>query len=503
PGMGTAACSQTLKAVGCSQLAIVLRGMNREERQAMDEESDHSVDTFREHMRRQAGLPDLDDLRAEEAEEKRRVVLERSRPSKQQRPKGDPLQLARPGSTLASRVAAAVSTGLERQDADFAVKTCHVAGTPSLETLADDFGASIRSERGRLPEWQRPNQDEALFVLLRDGYRIGVVVDGHGPDGHSVAHVVRDFLFRRLASSLPSKRSDSLDDYRIGMYQLLAETLQDADQLLFSGQEAADARASGARLGFGLVDEHMDPLVVLRFWGFPHNDTPLGRRRQHSRTTCVTIHDQKKRWIFSAWVGNCRCVLGEFVEEGAALEVQGRRRNSMVSEGTSSSGTKGRRRKNPITFSSSRLTEDHLLSSADERVRIASTGAVIATGPLGLDEVSIIGRPKFPGIHFSRCLGDLVARQLGVSAEPEVNDRPAEQVVGDNHVKIRYVIMGTDGLWQFMKEQAAAEAVTTAARANVQYAAGSLVQRARESWDAQQERLCDFIDDITCLTFWL
>ncbi|CAJ1358581.1 unnamed protein product, partial [Effrenium voratum] len=466
PGMGTAACSQTLKAVGCSQLAIVLRGMNREERQAMDEESDHSVDTFREHMRRQAGLPDLDDLRAEEAEEKRRVVLERSRPSKQQRPKGDPLQLARPGSTLASRVAAAVSTGLERQDADFAVKTCHVAGTPSLETLADDFGASIRSERGRLPEWQRPNQDEALFVLLRDGYRIGVVVDGHGPDGHSVAHVVRDFLFRRLASSLPSKRSDSLDDYRIGMYQLLAETLQDADQLLFSGQEAADARASGA-------------------------------------TTCVTIHDQKKRWIFSAWVGNCRCVLGEFVEEGAALEVQGRRRNSMVSEGTSSSGTKGRRRKNPITFSSSRLTEDHLLSSADERVRIASTGAVIATGPLGLDEVSIIGRPKFPGIHFSRCLGDLVARQLGVSAEPEVNDRPAEQVVGDNHVKIRYVIMGTDGLWQFMKEQAAAEAVTTAARANVQYAAGSLVQRARESWDAQQERLCDFIDDITCLTFWL
>ncbi|CAJ1410636.1 unnamed protein product [Effrenium voratum] len=262
--MGTAACSQTLKAVGCSQLAIVLRGMNREERQAMDEESDHSVDTFREHMRRQAGLPDLDDLRAEEAEEKRRVVLERSRPSKQQRPKGDPLQLARPGSTLASRVAAAVSTGLERQDADFAVKTCHVAGTPSLETLADDFGASIRSERGRLPEWQRPNQDEALFVLLRDGYRIGVVVDGHGPDGHSVAHVVRDFLFRRLASSLPSKRSDSLDDYRIGMYQLLAETLQDADQLLFSGQEAADARASGA-------------------------------------TTCVTIHDQKKRWIFSAW----------------------------------------------------------------------------------------------------------------------------------------------------------------------------------------------------------
>ncbi|CAJ1410635.1 unnamed protein product [Effrenium voratum] len=464
--MGTAACSQTLKAVGCSQLAIVLRGMNREERQAMDEESDHSVDTFREHMRRQAGLPDLDDLRAEEAEEKRRVVLERSRPSKQQRPKGDPLQLARPGSTLASRVAAAVSTGLERQDADFAVKTCHVAGTPSLETLADDFGASIRSERGRLPEWQRPNQDEALFVLLRDGYRIGVVVDGHGPDGHSVAHVVRDFLFRRLASSLPSKRSDSLDDYRIGMYQLLAETLQDADQLLFSGQEAADARASGA-------------------------------------TTCVTIHDQKKRWIFSAWVGNCRCVLGEFVEEGAALEVQGRRRNSMVSEGTSSSGTKGRRRKNPITFSSSRLTEDHLLSSADERVRIASTGAVIATGPLGLDEVSIIGRPKFPGIHFSRCLGDLVARQLGVSAEPEVNDRPAEQVVGDNHVKIRYVIMGTDGLWQFMKEQAAAEAVTTAARANVQYAAGSLVQRARESWDAQQERLCDFIDDITCLTFWL
>eukprot|EP00439_Symbiodinium_sp_Y106_P060783 s849_g9.t1 len=84
-----------------------------------------------------------------------------------------------------------------------------------------------------------------------------------------------------------------------------------------------------------------------------------------------------------------------------------------------------------------------------------------------------------------------------------VNDRPVEQNYGDNSVRIKFVILGTDGLWMFLKDQVAADRIKRAGKSNVQYAATALVHQSRSNWDAMQERLCDFIDDITAVVFWL
>ncbi|CAE7029524.1 unnamed protein product [Symbiodinium sp. CCMP2592] len=277
-----------------------------------------------------------------------------------------------------------MSTSLEPQDTAFDVKSVHVVGLPSLESIGDEHFASIRSERARLPSWQRPNQDEAFFVELKDGYRLCAVADGHGAQGQRAAAAVRDFLLRRLVASLPATRSSNVDEHRIRIHGMLLKALEDANHALFSGEEAVDARASGA-------------------------------------TACVVVYDMKKRWLFTSWVGDCRCVVGEYVEEGGAL-TEGGRRTSIGSEGHSSEGNSSKRRRgrglNKTTVSGVRLSEDHTLSDANERVRIAQFSATIANGPLGLDEVYLSGH-KFPGVHCSRCLGNLVAKQLGITAQPE------------------------------------------------------------------------------------
>eukprot|EP00439_Symbiodinium_sp_Y106_P063766 s849_g9.t3 len=382
--MGNVSCSKIIRAAGCSDLAVILKGLGRDAGGGDDDEdSDSQAQTFREEMRRRAGLRSLEDSRQEEVEMKRHAVLERVRKNPRQR-KGDPLELLRPEASLHDRVVVAMSTSLEPQDTAFDVKSVHVVGLPSLESIGDEHFASIRSERARLPSWQRPNQDEAFFVELKDGYRVCAVADGHGAEGHRAAAAVRDFLLRRLVASLPATRSSNVDEHRIRIHSMLLKALEDANHALFSGEEAVDARASGA-------------------------------------TACVVVYDMKRRWLFTSWVGDCRCVVGEYVEEGGAL-TEGGRRTSIGSEGHSSEGNSSKRRRgrglNKTTVSGVRLSEDHTLSDANERVRIAQFSATIANGPLGLDEVYLSGH-KFPGVHCSRCLGNLVAKQLGITAQPE------------------------------------------------------------------------------------
>ncbi|CAE7501231.1 unnamed protein product [Symbiodinium natans] len=295
---------------------------------------------------------------------KRHAVLERTRAHHHHR-KGDPLELLRPEASLHDRVVVAMSTGLADQDSAYDVKPVYVVGLPSMESIGDEHFASIRSERARLPSWQRPNQDEAFFVELKDGYRVCAVIDGHGAEGHRAAAAVRDFLLRRLVASLPGKRASDLNEHRIQIHTQLTKALEDAHYALFSGEEAVDARGSGA-------------------------------------TACVVVYDMKKRWLFCAWVGDCRCVLGEYIDEGGAL-TEGRR-TSIGSEGHSSSGASNRRRRRPnkVTVAGVRLSEDHTLADANERVRVSQFDVTIANGPLGLDEVYLSGH-KIPGVH---CSGD-------------------------------------------------------------------------------------------------
>jgi cGMP-dependent protein kinase 2 len=90
----------------------------------------------------------------------------------------------------------------------------------------------------------------------------------------------------------------------------------------------------------------------------------------------------------------------------------------------------------------------------------------------------------YPGTAFTRSIGDAAAERIGVIADPEVRRRelgPAD----------RFLIVATDGVWEFVSNQEAVDLV--AAVADPQRAAAELVLRAYERWLANETRT----DDIT------
>lgn len=89
----------------------------------------------------------------------------------------------------------------------------------------------------------------------------------------------------------------------------------------------------------------------------------------------------------------------------------------------------------------------------------------------------------------SRSFGDRVAKQLGVTCEPEITEH---QVTEDD----KFLVLGSDGLFEFLSNQ---EVVKMTAkhwkRREISAAAEELGQRAKREWAAQE---CGR-DDISCI----
>ncbi|CAE8599463.1 unnamed protein product [Polarella glacialis] len=167
-----------------------------------------------------------------------------------------------------------VSTKMESAaQPSFQAKALIVYGVASQEILADEYYMAMRSLKGHVPAWRRPNQDECFYLSTKDGFRFCGVFDGHGSDGHQAAALVRDFFLRRLPAEVPVQRPARTEEYRKTMRAVLSGAFRDADALLLGGGEGVDARMSGA-------------------------------------TANVCIYDTKKRWLFTAWAGDCRCTCG-------------------------------------------------------------------------------------------------------------------------------------------------------------------------------------------------
>jgi len=139
------------------------------------------------------------------------------------------------------------------------------------------------------------------------------------------------------------------------------------------------------------------------------------------------------------------------------------------------------------------LSSDQKPEREDEKKRILECkGRVEACkGARGED----IGPPRVwlshqdvPGLAMSRSFGDLIAASVGVIAKPEIWER--EQSEQD-----RFMILASDGVWEFIDNQAAVDLVASAtARGGPEEAAKALVDEATKRWHAEEE----VVDDITC-----
>lgn len=136
------------------------------------------------------------------------------------------------------------------------------------------------------------------------------------------------------------------------------------------------------------------------------------------------------------------------------------------------------------------VSDDHKPDRPDEKNRIvAKGGRVFAVeyddGVDGPPRVWL-GHMDVPGLAMSRSLGDTVAHSAGVSSEPEFFTRT---LTSDD----RYLVLATDGLWEFMSDQEVLDIISK--DGNPKSAVESLINEANSRWMKEEQ----VIDDTTVI----
>lgn len=141
-----------------------------------------------------------------------------------------------------------------------------------------------------------------------------------------------------------------------------------------------------------------------------------------------------------------------------------------------------------------RLSIDHKPDIPMEKDRVIQSGGRVfaieyGDGSKGPERVWL-GTTNIPGLAMSRSLCDKVAHSVGVSSVPEffeINHDPTLDC---------FLILATDGLWEFVSDQEAADIAANAAEPSV--AANALIREATEKWLANEKA----VDDISvCVAF--
>eukprot|EP01022_Parablepharisma_sp_SALTPOND_P000565 TRINITY_DN102_c1_g1_i2.p1 TRINITY_DN102_c1_g1~~TRINITY_DN102_c1_g1_i2.p1 ORF type:complete len:461 (+),score=-10.16 TRINITY_DN102_c1_g1_i2:1068-2450(+) len=140
------------------------------------------------------------------------------------------------------------------------------------------------------------------------------------------------------------------------------------------------------------------------------------------------------------------------------------------------------------------LSRDHKPDLPDEERRILnSNGRIEAFKDLFGNSIGParvwLRNETYPGLAMSRSLGDKAARQCGVTELPEVTEKPLT-------AEDKVVIIGSDGIWEFITNIQAVEMVVPFwLNKDVEGACDKLVNEATSRW----EKADASIDDITCI----
>ena len=136
-----------------------------------------------------------------------------------------------------------------------------------------------------------------------------------------------------------------------------------------------------------------------------------------SGSTCVSLIYTRKK-VFCINIGDSRCIVGKF---------------------------------DGYNWKSESLSVDHKPSLEKEKERILNNGGEIRQSKD--DNGEFIGPQRVwvkntdvPGLAMSRSFGDEVAHQIGVVCEPEIFEY-------ELHQEDKFIILASDGLWEFMTNQ--------------------------------------------------
>lgn len=204
--------------------------------------------------------------------------------------------------------------------------------------------------------------------------------------------------------------------------------------------------------GVAAAFEKMGPLIARASSGTA--------QKEMSGTTCV-FAIYSRGLLHTANVGDSRAVLG--------LPQTGRETSSLQ-----------------LNIECLDLTRDHKPNDVEEKARIEAHGGEVRENRVWLRE------PPWVGLNLSRSFGDSLVHRVGVSCEADV----AAKFL-DDEVKGRFIILASDGVWEFISSSDAVESIAGhMSFTSVPEATNRLVRRATDCWHSNcaNER-----DDITVI----
>ncbi|CAJ1970480.1 unnamed protein product [Cylindrotheca closterium] len=325
------------------------------------------------------------------------------------------------------------------------------------------------TQRGYYPNnIGQPNQDDYSITLKLGGEAndaMFAVYDGHGANGHECASFCQKDIPRSIAKYIRQKRSSR------HIAKLKAENKSTKGAFrpeLWSTLEAEEYGES-CRKAFEETNKALHDTEKI-------NDYLSG-------TTVVTASFHRGRMTVCN-LGDSRALLGTYVNESGSAAIQ-----------------------------AIPLSKDQTPNRQDERERVQAAGAEIKSidqlqgraeahddwGHLegGDDENPHKDPPRiwvkgkdFPGTAFTRSIGDAVAENIGVIAQPEIESR--ELTEND-----KFLVIATDGLFEFLKNDQVMEIVE---KSNDPVDACEKLRKASyEQWLQHEDR----VDDITIIVCFL
>lgn len=139
------------------------------------------------------------------------------------------------------------------------------------------------------------------------------------------------------------------------------------------------------------------------------------------------------------------------------------------------------------------LTDDHKPTVEQERKRIEACGGEVRRLEGDIPFRVFIKNRMYPGLAMSRAIGDTVGAAVGVIPDPDVSCFEIQQ---DD----QFLILATDGVWEFISSQEAVDFVYKKTPADVQKAAEFLAYESWRRWVEEEENI---VDDVTCVIVWL
>eukprot|EP00538_Stauroneis_constricta_P006489 CAMPEP_0119563802 /NCGR_PEP_ID=MMETSP1352-20130426/24788_1 /TAXON_ID=265584 /ORGANISM="Stauroneis constricta, Strain CCMP1120" /LENGTH=740 /DNA_ID=CAMNT_0007612471 /DNA_START=425 /DNA_END=2644 /DNA_ORIENTATION=+ len=295
------------------------------------------------------------------------------------------------------------------------------------------------SQRGYYPDDpHKPNQD-AYSISTRFGNQDTdahfAVYDGHGRDGDLCAQFARDKMPSYLTRHINRHKQKEAQKHKNQLERMAAASNPDEPFNPLNHVELGKDQMQQACL-----KAHVECNQAM------HQDPSLDDSLSGSTAISVFVHGKRNR-ITVCNVGDSRAVVGKANPGGSP---------------------------DSKTFKALPLSRDQTPYRKDERIRIKATGARILSldqleglepitnedsqneeGELELgEELDEGGDPPrvwspngdYPGTAFTRSLGDAMAEELGVYAEPEMLTR-------DIRPEDRVIVLASDGIFEFLTNQ--------------------------------------------------